>query len=87
MESSGWRSDGACECLFLRASLEVESHGETDCVIIDLTSCGARVASADLPTVGDYGLLTIPTRYFMRTCKVVQRGQDDTFHLAFMPET
>lgn len=85
MENPVRRGDAACACPFLRGSLEVQNQRAMDCIVINLSGSGAHVALADVPTVGDHALLTIPARYFQMTCKVVHRGRDDTFQLAFTP--
>lgn len=85
MDHSARRGDVACENPFLRGSLEVDKGGVMDCIVIALSVNGARVALADVPTLGDHGLLAIPARFFRKACKVVQRGKDDTFRVAFVP--
>lgn len=85
MDYTGRRGDGACEHPFLRGWLEADNGGPMDCIVIDLSASGARVALADAPAIGHHVLLTIPGRYFQQACQVVQRGKDDTFHVAFAP--
>lgn len=43
-----------------------------DCIVIDLSVHGARVALADVSRLGDHGLLAIPARFFRKACKVVR---------------
>ena len=85
MDRSVCHGDVACENSFLRGSFEVDKGGVMDCIVIDLWVNGARVALADVPTLGDHGLLAIPARFFRKACKVVQCGKDETFRVAFVP--
>jgi hypothetical protein len=83
MEIGERHGDALDPVLFMRGTLEVPNCAPMDCVVIDISDTGARVALADWPHMGDHAKLIVSARNFSRECDVVQHGCDDTFGLAF----
>ncbi len=87
MKNGGERRGGrkGREKVFLRGTLEMPGRQPVECVVIDLSETGARIASAEAEGMHGRVRLSVPARNVLKDCLIVHRGTDDTIGVTFVP--
>jgi PilZ domain-containing protein len=77
MDNGGERRGRASrQKTFLRATIEGDERGQIECVVVDLSETGARIALPDPTLAPDHFRLSIPARKLEKTCRLVHRSAD-----------